>query len=150
MKAKTSLADLQSLISDEDKKKIVEEKEKRDKQMQEAKEKIANLTVKEMNIAYFPAFIRMNFEELRSQPNDVLYELGREFKKYLEDVFKADLKKGEKIWDIEPITVVRNQMSDPFSMKGYHPALLFHFCEFMEKMKKEAEALIIKQNEQKK
>lgn len=133
-----SLADLQNLLSDGEKKKIADEKEKRDKQMKEAKERISNLTIKEMNILNFPVFIRMNYPELRDQRNDVLYVLGEEFKKYLEDVFKADRKRLEKIWDIEFGSVVMRKMSDPFSVNGYDPVFVIHFGEFCKKMKKEA------------
>lgn len=132
-----SLSDLQNLLSEDDKKKLQADKEKRDRQALEAKEKIESLTVKEMNVEFFPHFIRMNYHELRRHSNKALIDLGNEFKEYLHDVFKDDMKKGEKIWDIDGKTVVWRQMTDPFSIKGYHPAFVFHYCEFIEKMKKE-------------
>lgn len=133
----SGLSSLQSLLSDSDKKKLAEEKTKRDQQEIEAKKKIEALTVKEMDIESFPAFIRMNYVELRSYSNKALMDLGKEFKDYLHEVFKADMKKGEKIWDIRPATVVWRQMSDPFCIKGYDPVFVFHYCEFVEKMKKQ-------------
>jgi hypothetical protein len=135
-----SLSDLQNLLSEEQKSAIAKETEKRNNQMLKAKEAIKNLTIKEMNVAYFPAFIRMSFqgEGITTQSNALLITLGDEFKIYLKEKYKGDIKKLEDIWNIEPIAVVRRQMSDPFAMKGYHPALLLHFCDFMEKMKKQA------------
>lgn len=135
-----SLSDLQSLLSEEQKSAIAKEKEKRDSQMLKAKEAIKNLTIKEMNTFYFPAFIRISFsgEGITSESNDLLITLGNEFKSYLQNIFKGDMKKLENIWDIEPMAVVKRKMSDPFAIKGYHPALIIHFCDFMEKMKKQA------------
>lgn len=137
MKTKKSLADLQSLISEEDRKNIADENEKRDAQMKEAKERIGDLSVREMNVQYFPTFIRMNYPGLRGESNDLLIELGREFKAYLEGVFKGELKKLEPIWDIELASVAWRQMWDPFCMNGYDPVFILHFGEFIEKMKKE-------------
>lgn len=135
---KKSLSDLQSLISDEDKKKIADDKEKRDRQMKEAREKIINLSWKEMNVMCFPAFIRLNYPDLRNESNDLLIALGKEFKAYLEDVFKGKLKEREKVWDIELGSVAWRKISDPFSINGYDPVFVFHFSEFCEKMKKKA------------
>ena len=95
MKSKTSLSDLQSLISEEDKKKIADDNNKREEQAIEAQRKISELTFKEMNVECFPAFIRLNYPHLRGYSNAVLINLGREFKIYLEDVFKGKLKERE-------------------------------------------------------
>lgn len=132
-----TLSDLQNILSEEEKEKLFTEKAEREKQAIEAQKKIDALAVKEMNLDYFPAFIRINYPELRGESNALLIELGKEFKKYLKEVFKENLKKLEPIWDIDPKTVVWKQMTDPFSFKGYHPALLLHLCDFMDKMKKE-------------
>lgn len=133
-----SLSDLQSLISDDEKKKIADEKDKRDKQMQQAKEKIANMSFKEMDVDCFPAFIRMNYPDLRNESNQLLVALGKEFKKYLENVFKDQLKAREKIWDIALGSVAWRKISDPFTLNGYDPVFVLHFGEFCDKMKKEA------------
>ena len=135
-----SLSSLQSLLSEDQKNKLKEEreeKEKRDKQFADAKARIASLTIKEMNVVHFPVFVRLHYPKLRTQSNSTLIQLGEEFKKYLEEVFKGKLKKLEPIWDIDPKTVVWKQMTDPFSIKGYHPALMLHWCDFIDKMKKE-------------
>jgi len=133
-----SLDSLQNLLSDEEKQKVSTENEKRDKQWKDAQEKIKKCTIKEMNVMFFPAFIRMNYPELRNEKNDVLFALGDEFKKYLKEVFKEDFRKLEKIWDIEIGTIVMNKMRDPFSINGYDPVFILHFGEFCKKMKEEA------------
>jgi hypothetical protein len=135
-----SLSDLQNLLSEEQKSEIAKETEKRNSQMLKAKEAIKNLTIKEMNVSYFPAFIRISFqgEGITTQSNALLITLGNEFKTYLKEKYKGDMKKLEDVWDIEPVSVVKRQMFDPFGIKGYHPALIIHFCDFMEKMKKQA------------
>lgn len=132
-----SLSDLQSLLSDDEKNKLSVEQEKRDKQELEAKRRIEELTVKEMNVECFPTFIRLNYPHLRGYSNSSLIELGKEFKAYLENVFKGKLKEREKVWDIELGAVAWRKISDPFSVNGYDAVFVFHFCEFVEKMKKE-------------
>lgn len=130
-----SLSDLQNLLSEEDKRKLQADKEERDKQSIETQKRLESSRVKEMNLEYFPAFIRMNYPELRGYSNKTLIDLGKEFKDYLHEVFKDDLKKGEAIWDIDVHTIVKSQLFDPFSINGYHPALIIHFGEFIERMK---------------
>ncbi len=88
-----------------------------------------------MNTQYFPNFIRTHYREIASEPNDILIEIGDEFKKYLEEKFAGKMEKLEPIWDISPNKVIHNMIYDPFSMKGYSPALILHFGEFIEKMK---------------
>ena len=56
-------------------------------------------------------------------------ELGEMFKKYLEERFKDNIDKLEKIWKIDPINVIPN-MDNPLRTNGYHPALILHFHNF--------------------
>ncbi len=92
-----------------------------------------------MDTQYFPHFIRANYPLLKDETNELLIELGDEFKKYLEEKFANDMDKLKPIWDIEPKTVIMNQVNrSPFKINGYHPALLIHFSDFVTKMKNEA------------
>lgn len=91
-----------------------------------------------MNTQHFPSFIRTHYPILRGETNELLIELGDEFKSYLQEKFKDNMDKIELAWDISPQKVVMNAMTDAFSMKGYSPVLIIHFGEFMEKMRKEA------------
>jgi hypothetical protein len=91
-----------------------------------------------MNTEYFPHFVRLNYPSIGSEPNELLIELGSEFKKYLEETFKDNKDKLEPIWDIEPKKIIMNQINkSPFTINGYHPALIIHFEKFVEKVKKE-------------
>lgn len=91
-----------------------------------------------MNLEFFPHFIRKNYPSLGTESNETLIEVGEEFKKYLEDVFKDKMDKLEPIWDINPLTVIMND-GHPFKVNGYHPVLIIHFEQFVEKVKKEAQ-----------
>jgi len=91
-----------------------------------------------MNTQHFPHFIRANYPDLKNETNELLTELGGEFKKYLEERFADKMDKLEPIWDIEPKTIIMKQVcKDPFTMNGYHPALLIHFSDFVTKMRLE-------------
>jgi hypothetical protein len=95
-----------------------------------------------MNIEFFPQFIRFNYPELRGEKNDVLIEMGKAFKEYLQDVFKGKEDKLEPIWNIDPQTIVKNAIFGGFlynQTHGYHPGLIIHFSDFVDKMKKEIE-----------
>jgi len=89
-----------------------------------------------MNVKYFPYFCRANYPEIRGESDELLIELGEHFKKYLEDKFKDNLDKLEPIWDIDLMKIIMNQ-GHPLKINGYHPALLIHFSEFIEKQKNE-------------
>lgn len=93
-----------------------------------------------MNLEYFPHFIRVNFPAFKNESNELLTELGVEFKAYLETKFEGEMAKLIPIWNIDARAVIMNQVNrEPFTMKGYHPALILHFIQFMDKMKEEAE-----------
>ena len=92
-----------------------------------------------MNTQYFPHFIRTHYPVLRSETNELLIELGNEFKKYLQEKFEGKMDRLEPVWDIEPKKIIMNQVNKvPFTIEGYHPAFIIHFGEFMEKMRNEA------------
>ncbi len=85
-----------------------------------------------MNTTFFPNFIRGNYPALSNETNKTLIELGEEFKKYLEKKFEGRMDKLESIWDINPQTVIKNQMNPTsFSTNGYNPILFIHFEHFV-------------------
>lgn len=89
-----------------------------------------------MDLQFFPHFVRANYPVISNESNEDLIEIGTNFKKYLEETFKDNQNKLEAIWDISDKTVVMNQVKQiPFLVNGYHPALIVHFGEFIDKMK---------------
>ncbi len=92
-----------------------------------------------MNLEYFPQFVRFNYPRFATTiSNSDLQELGILFKQYLEEKFIGKEDKLSDIWDIEPKTVVMNQVNkNPLTVNGYHPALILHFHEFCSKLSKE-------------
>jgi hypothetical protein len=92
-----------------------------------------------MDTQYFPHFIRSNYKALDNEPNELLIELGDEFKKYLEDKFKNNIEKLNDIWNIDPKHIIMMQVNKaPFRINGYHPVLILHFEEFFKKGAEEA------------
>lgn len=85
-----------------------------------------------MELKYFPLFCRAHYPPLDNEPNDALIELGESFKQYLEERYVNNMEKLEPIWDISPKNIMLN-INHPLKMKGYHPALLYHFSEFVKK-----------------
>jgi len=93
-----------------------------------------------MELKYFLNFIRANYPAIADESNEDLTQIGVDFKKYLEEIFIGKMDKLEPIWDISLKTVVMNKVKAvPFLMNGYHPALILHFNQFVEKMKNESE-----------
>jgi len=88
-----------------------------------------------MDLNYFPHFIRKNFPEVPGT-NEQFIEIGKEFKAYLLETYKGKEDKLEKVWDISPMNVIKNDGA-PFRVNGYEPALLVHWSLFIEKMQKE-------------
>jgi hypothetical protein len=88
-----------------------------------------------MDVQYFPHFIRKNFPEAPGT-NEQLIEIGKEFKAYLEETFKGKEDKLVEIWNISPMKVIMNS-EHPLKVNGYDPVFVFHFTEFVEKIKKE-------------
>ena len=86
-----------------------------------------------METQYFLHFIRKNFPDVKVT-NEEAEEIGKEFKKYLLEVFKGKEKKLEKIWNISPMKVIM-ESDHPLKVNGYEPALLIHFDLFVQKMK---------------
>ena len=88
-----------------------------------------------MNTEFFPHFIRANYPSLGSESNETLIEAGEDFKKYLEEKFEGNLEKLEPIWDINPKTIIMNQVNNtPFLVNGYHPAFIIHFENFVKEI----------------
>lgn len=90
-----------------------------------------------MDVQYFPHFIRKNFPGVPGT-NEQFIEIGEEFKTYLLEVYKGKEDKLEEVWDISPMTVIKND-GRPFKVNGYEPALFIHWDNFIEKMKNEIE-----------
>ena len=88
-----------------------------------------------MNLQYFPQFFRINYPKVEAS-NEEISEIGIEFKKYLEKTFEGSMEKLEPIWGINPHDVITN-MGHPFRTNGYHPELIIHFGQFVNKMKNE-------------
>ena len=87
-----------------------------------------------MNLQYFPHFIRKNFPAAADFDNETITEVGKQFKAYLKDTFSDKMDRLELIWNIDPMNVILNE-NNLMTHKGYHPALLLHFSEFIDKMK---------------
>lgn len=94
-----------------------------------------------MDLQYFPHFLRINYPELGKQITDEeIAEIGTMFKKHLEGIFRNKMDKLEPIWNIDAKKIIMNQVEQkPFLINGYHPALIIHFGEFVEKFKNEVE-----------
>jgi hypothetical protein len=76
--------------------------------------------------------MRSNFPPVADESNETLMEMGEAFKTYLEKIFYGKIEKLRAITDMEPQTVIYNQLSKPhFTVNGYHPALLIHFNDFV-------------------
>lgn len=85
--------------------------------------------------------MRANYPMVANEPNETLMEIGEGFKEYLSNKFAGQMDKLEPIWNINPIDVVMAQASnDPFKINGYHPALLIHFKNFIDKTMTEAQS----------
>jgi len=83
-----------------------------------------------MNLEHFPMFIRTFYPQLSDISLEEVQGIGEAFKTYLEDMFKDKMDKLEDFWNIDPLYVVMN-MEHPTMMNGYHPALVYHFSEFV-------------------
>ncbi len=93
-----------------------------------------------MNLEYFPHFIRINYPSLGKESNETLTEIGKEFKSHLEEIFVGKMDKLALIWNIDAKHIIMNEVNKiPFLVNGYHPALIIHFEQFVEKIKKEAQ-----------
>lgn len=86
-----------------------------------------------MNTEYFPIFISAIYPKVHIDRLDAI-ELGNQFKKYLIDKFKDKPNNLEIFWNIDFINVV-SCLDHPTRIKGYHPALILHFNNFIKEMK---------------
>lgn len=85
-----------------------------------------------MNLEYFPHFLKSNYPSSSSFSDEEVAEIGVAFKQYLEDTFKSNPDKLEKIWKIDARDVIMHQVNKhPFMVNGYHPALILHFDKFI-------------------
>lgn len=91
-----------------------------------------------MELNFFPHFVRGNFPSAANFSNEDLKEIGSDFKAYLLEIYIDDRDKLQKIWDINPASVVINQVQNTIGyVNGYHAAFVYHFTDFVEKMKKD-------------
>lgn len=87
-----------------------------------------------MNIEHFPAFIRVNFPMTKDEDDTFLKVVGWGFKEYLKNKFSNNLQALQDIWDIDPVKAFMYKMEEhPFKVNGYHPVMLVHFNQFIEK-----------------
>jgi hypothetical protein len=95
-----------------------------------------------MDLQYFPHFIRKNFPYSQISKKDMI-KIGEDFKIYLLETFKGKEDLLEKIWDISPLSILRNSFNmdifNPKTINGFNPMLLHHFNKFFEKTVKEDE-----------
>jgi len=83
----------------------------------------------------FRYFLRKQYKDIEIS-NEECDELNTEFHKYLTDLRLSEEQK-ENIMPKSEIDVIMNS-EHPLRMHGFEPAYVFHFAEFIEKMKKEA------------
>jgi len=88
-------------------------------------------------VGLFRYFIRNQYEGVKIS-NEECDGLRVEFAKYLHSLDLTE-KQKENILPPSEMDVMLN-MEHPLRMHGFPPAYVFHFAEFIEKMKKEAEA----------
>ena len=88
-------------------------------------------------VMLFRFFIRKQYEGVKIS-NEECDGLRVEFAKYLHSLDLTD-KQKKNILPPSEMDVMLN-MEHPLRMHGFPPAYVFHFAEFIEKMKKEAEA----------
>lgn len=88
-----------------------------------------------MDTQYFPHFLRKIFGRDIEISNEQAIELGNEFSHYITEKFSNEnrLEKLEEICDISPITVLRRE-DKPQYTRGYHPALIIHFTNFLKEI----------------
>ena len=86
-----------------------------------------------MKTEFFPNFLRAQYPHVDIENKEAI-EIGEKFKQYLKEKFKGEEEKLNTIWNISPIKIIIN-MNHPLKMKGYEPAFIYHFTEFIEKEK---------------
>lgn len=89
---------------------------------------------------YFPNFVRGAIPKAGHLSSEDIMELHGPFCEYLEGLTPWPLAMDVMV-DISPKTVVDRQLRHWGHINGYHPALIWHFTSFTDKMKKEAERL---------
>lgn len=78
----------------------------------------------------FRFFLRKNYPEVANISNDECDELGELFDIYLKETIKEET--FDKIYPKNELEVVMN-MDHPLKQNGFHPALIIHFNNFVEK-----------------
>ena len=86
-----------------------------------------------MDLKYFPQFFRFNYPKVEVSMEEI-NEIGKMFKEYLQEKFVGKEDKLEPIWNIDPMKVIFNT-GRPLKVNGYEPALIIHFCNFIEEIK---------------
>ena len=91
-----------------------------------------------MDLQYFPHFVRRNFPYIQISNEDAI-QVGENFKEYLLETYKGKEDELERIWDITPLSILRNSFNmdifNPRTVNGFSPALLLQFDKFIEKSK---------------
>jgi len=82
---------------------------------------------------FFRYFVRVLYEGLEAS-NEELDEMAEDFENYLFD--KVGEEKA-KSWYPENELKLVMERDHPFKQKGFEPALVLHFCNYVEERKKE-------------
>ena len=84
-----------------------------------------------MNLEHFHCFLSVTHPGAVAELTEEQIRLtGKAFKSYLQKIFEGNEKKLEEIWNIDPVNAMKN-MDHPFRTKGFHPALILHFDQFI-------------------
>lgn len=85
----------------------------------------------------FRYFLRKQYDGVKIS-NEECDGLNEEFAKYLAELQLTEEQKKNILPKNEIDVIMKSD--HPFKMHGFEPAYVFHFAEFIEKMKKEAAA----------
>ncbi len=83
-----------------------------------------------MDLQYFPHFMGAIFPEVTDLTPEEITDMGKDFKAYLEFTFQGKQDALEAIWCIDLWKVIADSRN-PLRTKGYHPALIAHFVQYV-------------------
>ena len=88
---------------------------------------------------FFRFFVRIHYKGIKLSNNE-LDSLALDFESYL---FKKVGEEKARSWYPESITKLVMQSKHPFKSNGFEPALVLHFCDYIDSEKEKANAPII-------
>ncbi len=83
-----------------------------------------------MDLQYFPYFVKAIFPTIDTITSEEMSEMGTEFKSHLERLFIGEEDKLQDFWCIDLWKIIAESNSS-LRIKGYHPALVQHFINFV-------------------